>query len=239
MVVTVAAEGLDPPGLMVEIAGDLPVTLPAGSLVDDGPAEEGRVQDREHEAPARRSAAAMSARRRSTTGMSIKTMWATILSNRRRGQGRPRTRSCWSNLLGQPAVPAPKIKDLKPLHGPQPAPQEPVSAPVKAVGPARIGGGGSRPRSIAPAVATARRPPRISRPRDAGEPPGPGRSPSLASRGSSSRPASSVYGRHEAVDLPTPAGPHSYSAGRRQSVLTSGMMPGHATSRPCAWRRPA
>jgi hypothetical protein len=145
VVVTVAAEGLDPPGLMVEIAGDLPVTLPAGSLVDDGPAEEGRVQDREHEAPARRSAAAMSARRRSTTGMSIKTMWATILSNRRRGQGRPRTRSCWSNLLGQPAVPAPKIKDLKPLHGPQPAPQEPVSAPVKAVGPARIGGGGSVP----------------------------------------------------------------------------------------------
>ena len=93
----------------------------------------------------------MSARRRSTTGMSIKTMWATILSNRRLGQQRRAAVDAGdpgagqAHLLGQPAVPAPKIKDLKPLHGPQPAPQEPVSAPVKAVGPARIGGGGSVP----------------------------------------------------------------------------------------------
>lgn len=44
VVVAVAAEGLDPPGLMAEVAGDLPVPLPAGSLVGDSRAEEGRVR---------------------------------------------------------------------------------------------------------------------------------------------------------------------------------------------------
>src|ERR1035441_7406564 len=101
--------------------------------------------------PPGRSAAAMSARRRSTTGMSIKTMWATILSNRRLGQQRRAAVDAGdpgagpAHPPGQPPAPAPKIKALKPLHGPQPAPQEPVSAPVKAVGPARIGGGGQVP----------------------------------------------------------------------------------------------